>query len=434
MEPYVIGFIVIGIIILLLFGAKYWPKRITNREAYNRDIAVKNSKSNTSSNTNSCGAMYPPGPTTVPPSAYAKLMAPSILTSENNPESAPTLHDSPKGGYTYNFYSDKFVCNTPWKMRAVNNDSCAQYGIGERAEGPPGEQFCVCEAKRKDGTKVETGTHITADNIVIGVGAVCTKDSQCCTKYCSGQPGQFSKMCQCPPGQAWDETNERCVGTYRPDPGAYSSMYDEHVEEYRRPPEGSIPSNGKLCASNKDCGLGEACTSNNFCASQLIDAMSGGPSALEHADNYFNIGANCQSSDQCANNMICKEETCQCPMPLIYEWSSRNCQCSDGALSFYNGQCVNSSTIPRTMCPSTPPAFARGWEDCGLGEIYVAGSHQCACVADLKTIHPGKIGPGGKCESSEQCSSGSCKNISGISVCVEPQTPVWDVAIGKYLN
>ena len=439
MEPsYWIAIVALGLVILLVFGARYWPKSIVRREPYatptmgRPEDAAREPNRAVLGDNGRCQAMYPPGPANVPPSAYAALVAPRILTSINNPPTAPTLHDDPRSGYNYDFYNDKYVCNTPWSLPASSNDSCAQYGIGEMMEGPPGHQFCVCEAKFKEGGKVPSRTP-NADNVVIGVGAVCTKDQQCCTQYCATMPGQFSKMCNCPPGLTWDPEGNRCVGAYRRDQGPFSSMYDDHVESYRPPPPGSIPSSGKLCASNRECGLGEACTPDNFCASQLINAMSGGPSALEHADNYFNIGANCQADEQCGNNMRCLQGVCACPEPLMYEWYSRMCQCPDGALTLADGQCVKPSQVRRTFCPSVPPAFARGWQDCGLGEIFVAGSNQCVCQTNLETIHPGRIGRGGKCENSSQCASGSCQNVSGISVCVEPQEPVWDIAMAEYL-
>lgn len=420
-----IGLLIIFLVLLSVFAVSRMPKRISGREAYalqNANVVVNpNSKAPFS-------ALFPPGPRTTPPSAYAELEAPKILTSENNPQTSPTL----KAGKWGTTYSDQHVCNTPWSLPAYNNDSCAQYGIGEMAKGPPGHQFCVCETKLKNGQKV--GRSIpTSENIVIGVGAVCTQDSQCSTNYCGTRPGQFSKMCLCPPGLEWDDDNQKCIGGFQPNPDEWSTIYDEHVESWRPPPEGAIPSSGALCASNKDCGLGEACTPDNFCASQLIDAMSGGASALEHADNYFNIGANCLTNEQCANNMECLNYRCSCPQPLVYEWYSRTCQCVDGSKTPLNGQCVKPSQIPRTFCPTTPPSFAKGWQDCGLGEVFVPGSHACACVTDLKTIHPGKIGAGGKCQDSTQCSSGNCQNVDGVNVCVEPQVSLAKIAAEEYL-
>lgn len=416
--------IVCIILVVAIIGTKI-SKRISGKETYalsDGNVVVNpQSKAPFSS-------LFPPGPNTTPPSAYAQLVAPKVLTSENNPPTMPTL----KAGPWETTYSDKFVCNTPWSLPAYNNDSCAQYGIGEMAMGPPGHQFCVCETKLKSGEKV--GKSIpNSDNIVIGVGAVCTKDSQCSTNYCGTRPGQFSKMCLCPPGLEWDDEGQKCMGKFRPGNEDWSSIYDEHVDSHRPPPAGSIPTNGKLCASDKDCGLGEACTPSNFCASQLIDSMSGGASALEHADNYFNIGANCQTDEQCANNMQCLNKKCSCPDPLVYEWYSRTCQCVDGSKSFVDGKCVKPSQITRKFCPSTPPSFARGWQDCGLGEVFVPGSNACACVTDLTTIHPGKIGAGGKCQDSNQCSSGSCQNVSGISVCVEPTVSLARIAAEEYL-
>lgn len=407
MRACIVLLIVIIILIASLAVAKM-PRRISGKETFT--------------------SFFPPGPSEVPPTAYAQLMAPKVLTSESNPPTSPTL----KAGPWQTTYSDKFVCNTPWSLPAYNNDSCAQYGIGEMADGPPGHQFCVCNAKLRDGKGVEHSSP-TSENVVIGVGAVCTQDSQCSTNYCGTRPGQFSKMCLCPPRLRWNEEGQKCIGTFAPDQGSWSNIYDEHVESYRPPPEGSIPSNGKLCASDKDCGLGEACTPGNFCASQLINAMSGGVSALEHADNFFNIGANCQTNEQCANNMQCLNNRCSCPQPLTYDWTSRTCQCADGSLELSNGQCVNPSQIPRIFCPSTPPSFARGWQDCGLGEVFVPGSNACACVTNLKTIHPGKIGAGGKCQNSNQCESGTCKNVDNINVCSEPSISVAKVAIERYL-
>lgn len=411
------------LLIVLILGVKLSSKRIAIRETYVGNTPSVN-KNRIQDSSNSCGEMYPPAPTEMPQSAYAELMAPLVLSSAKNQPTARTLDDS-KGGYSYDFYSDKYVCNTPWSMTASSNDSCAQYGIGERAEGPMGHQFCVCEAKLKNGNSIGT-IKPSASEVTIGFGAVCTEDSQCCTNYCGETQGQFSKMCKCPAGLQWDSVAQSCVGTYIADQGGFSSMYDDRVESYLPPPFGAIPTSGKLCASNGECGLGEACTPDNFCASQLMPTT-------ETYGNQFNVGANCDTSDQCANNMQCMNGVCACPDPLIYEFSSHDCQCVDGSKSPLGNTCVKPSVLPRRFCPTVPPGFSRGWKDCGLGEVFIPGSNACACVTDLTTIHPGKIGKGGKCENTSQCKSGECRKMNDISVCVEPSDPLWSLAVSEYI-
>jgi hypothetical protein len=411
------------LIFVIVFGVKMSSKKIASKEAYTGPVNV--SATNGADPSADCKAMYPLAPTEVPQSAYAELMAPLILTSENNPPTAKTLHDSPGGGYSYDFYNDKYVCNTPWNMTASSNDSCAQYGIGERAEGPPGHQFCVCNAQMKNGQPIGSSKP-SASEIVISVGSVCTQDSQCCTNFCGNVPGQFSKMCMCEPGFKWDEDSGECVGMYTGNQGGFSSMYDDRVESFRPPPKGAVPTNGKLCASHKECGLGEACTPSNFCASQLLPTT-------ETYGNKFDIGANCTSDDQCGNNMICSDGNCACPDPLIYSWSSHTCGCVDGSKSQLGNSCVKPSELPRKFCPTTPPGFSRGWQDCGLGEVFVAGSGACACVTDLTTFHQNRIGKGGRCETTAQCRAGECKKIGDISVCLEPSDSLWNLAVSTYI-
>lgn len=435
-----IGILIIGVIIILIIihCSKYTYKEHfsgASTTPNNSPQPRKQHKPNLSPRgppIDCTNSMFPPPPSNIPPSAYAQLMSPLILTSENNPVTNPTMHLDSKGGYFYDFYSDKKICNTPSYIRASSNDTCAEYGIGEMAEGPPGYQFCVCEAKtRNDNTKLNkdkiTKDNITANNISIGIGAVCTADSQCCSNHCASVPGQFSKMCLCPNGQRWSEYMNICVPVYHPNNGNWSSMYDNHVEVYRPPPVGSAITTGKLCASNKECSLGEYCTPDNFCASGIIPTT-------EKDGNYYTIGANCQTNDQCANNMICNEGTCSCESPLIFEWSSRTCQCANGALSLNDDKkCVKPSTITRQICPTKLPAFAKGWNDCGLGEKFNPSTNQCLCVSDLDTIHKGKVGQGGICRDNDDCALGYCKEISGISVCVEPQNiPIFDLATQYY--
>lgn len=367
-----------------------------------------------------CSGMFPPSPVTIPPSAYSKLVTPYILSSADNPNTSVTMHDVSDN--SFNFYSDKFVCNTPWKMRAYNNDSCAQYGIGEMAEGPAGNQFCVCEAKYKNGGKIPSNM-LNSDNIVIGVGGVCTKDSQCCTNNCTSMDGQFSKMCSCPKGQRWDIDSEKCTTEFYPHDSNFSTMYDSTVETYPKIPSGTAITTGKLCGSNSECSLGEACTPDNFCASQLIPDN-------ERDGNKFRLGANCTATNQCANNLECVGGRCKCPSALMYNNISRYCECPGGELIYSQGKCIAGDQVKRTVCPTNAGTFVSGISQCGLGERFNPSTNQCICTADL---HSKKIGQGGKCISSQQCSSGACLDVAGVSVCIEPKESLWDLSKAVYL-
>jgi hypothetical protein len=405
--------IVILLIAAAVLGVLYKCKKaLGRRESYDSSAGVN------------CAGAFPPAPSVVPQSAYAELVTPLILSSANNPDRPPTMN------MQTGQYSDKFVCNTPWKLRAFNNDSCAQYGIGEAAQGPEGNKFCVCEAKYKAGPNGGAGggavkpSSPNASNIVVGEGAVCTEHSQCCTGNCVAVPGQFSKMCVCPNGSVWNSNNNKCIPEYAVSPGAFSGMYDNsNGDYYPEPPRGAAPSTGKLCGSNAECGLGEACTPSNFCASMI--AADNNTYA-----NKFLIGANCKSDVQCANNMDCIGGVCACKKPLMYEFTSATCQCPDGTKELSGGRCMPPDQVPRKLCPSIPPSYSPNAGGCGLGEQFNFSTNQCMCVADL---HTGKINHGGMCTSSNQCKWGTCQNVDGYNVCIDHNTSLYKLAMEEYL-
>lgn len=399
--------LLIGCIILgLITGSK---KSISRKESYGQ----------MSDNKQECKGIFPPPPDVMPQSAYAALVTPFIPSSASNPEIPNNMHEDLTGGS--NFYSDKFVCKTPWRMRAFNNDSCAQFSIGESAQGPEGNKYCVCEAVPKDG---RNDKELTPDNIVISIGGVCSEDSQCCTGRCGSVPGQFSKSCQCPQEESWNGDLGRCIANFNPNKGAYSTIWDNSSNEYYpQVPAKTALTTGKLCSSQRECGLGESCTPDNFCASQVV------PDKETYGNKFF-AGANCTADSQCANNLNCINGQCACKAPLIFEWLSARCQCADGSMSLSNGVCMPPSQVPRTICPSLPGSFTSGISGCGLGERFNPSTMQCMCSADL---HTGKIERGGKCIDSSQCKTGGCYNYAGTRVCIEPESALYELAVAEYL-
>jgi hypothetical protein len=418
MNIYIIIVIILLIIIAIVIALQYCPKQYINKKEHYKKFVHSSSETETD-----CTGMFPYPPTTTPPTAYGQLVAPMILSSSDNKDIPNTMLDD--------VYSDKYTCHTPWSLRCSTNDSCAQYGIGESCEGPEGSKFCVCESKYKNSDKQILADTVTDDNIVIGVGGVCSKNEQCCTNTCSNMPGIFSKTCICPQGKRWDIDSGLCVEQfYSSDTGQFSKVID-YSSYYNNPvhgpvptfqpiPKGSIESVGKLCISTSECSLGEACTPDNFCASQLIPD-------IERDGNKFFAGAKCENSDQCTNNLQCSDNVCSCADPLIFDYTSRTCQCSDGTKVLNNGECKDPNQVKRHMCPTTPPAFSLSITECGLGERFNPSTKQCMCVANL---HSQKINQGGLCENDQQCYFGKCSKIGDVNVCVSPNTDM--MAVAKY--
>src|SRR5579872_1041962 len=72
-----------------------------------------------------CTGLFPPPPTTMPPSAYGQLVTPKIISSAYNKDKTSTMNKNADSWE--NMYDSSFLCNTPADMFAVNSDSCAQY-------------------------------------------------------------------------------------------------------------------------------------------------------------------------------------------------------------------------------------------------------------------------------------------------------------------
>jgi hypothetical protein len=389
----------------------------------------------------------------MPPSAYGKLVTPLILSSADNKSMKPTMHPDPKGGW--NFYSDKYVAATPWKQECVDNDGCAQYGVGEMCEGPEGHRFCVAEAWFKSsGGKITKPTLMSSD-VVIGVGAVCSEHGQCCTNNCVEMAGQYSKMCMCPKGSRWSEEQNQCVGAMQPglemcdiveDPATkkkvkvcnqwndYERWWDPAAEAYTPLPKGVPQQAGTLCRSHLDCGIGYGCNPDGFCASQIIPDK-------ERDGNRINHGGNCETTDQCANNIECLPappvaegkqagKICQCPRGQIFDFNSRTCQCPDGTMVYQHGKCIPPDQATRKLCPSAETAVCATNSDCGLGEYCNISTNQILCAADL---HTGMILQKGNCTDSSQCKTGKCMNVGGAMVCVEPEISAFKYAVQQYL-
>lgn len=344
--------------------------------------------------------LFPPS---TPPTAYELLNKP-IITSENN----PTIKDNT---VPRTFYTDNYVCATPSNVRPFGPDDCAQYGIGEQVMGPMGLQRCVCVAKLKE--EVNNDEKPTADNVVIDINGVCTKNEQCSTNHCTNVIGYFSKVCKCPTNehgeeQQWDEINNKCI-------------------PFPKPPE--IPkelcvTNGKFVNLNSECSLGEALTPTGFCACQLVY-----PGSLN--EGKFMIGANCTNSSQCMNNLVCGPDVLEptnnvCKIPnekLDLTWSvTKNmyASCPDSTKVWDNNQqkCVKPNRVESTLCKNSfntsGVKYCSTNIDCSVGEICNPSTQTCYCNSN---IHSKKIEQGGLCEENSQCLSNNCLYINNVKYC-----------------
>jgi len=366
----------------------------------------------------------------IPPSAYDQLMQPKIPQSWNNPQTSTDFNISydksiPQGDY--NFYSDKYVCATPWEEYAVYPDSCGQYGIGEAVEGPEGYKRCVCKAYEKSGKPIQ-GKTLNNNDIVIDYNAVCTTNEQCKTKYCGNVEGQFSKICQCPPETQWNDDKQTCIN-----PNLYLQKYNIKDSPYL------CKTSGKLALSNNDCSLGEAVTPSGFCACQLAYPTS------KEAGKIM-IGGICTMDEQCVNNSICKPDissggkvnTCQCKTGMkanIRYNGPTTCECyNDNDIYDENKQkCVNKNNIVSPICPNTSNGnlvSCNGNIDCGNGEYCDITTAKCICNADL---YSGKINEGGKCNNNIQCKSNFCMEYNEEKVCYpEQKSTPYKIATNEY--
>jgi hypothetical protein len=380
---------IISILLIILFLialSATFKQSINNKEFYGGN------------NTSNCNNSFPPS-TGISDKPLAALNSP-LMTSHNNPTN---VKPSDKLNATTNLptYSDKFVCNTPWNMNCVTNDSCAQFGIGESCQGPQGQQFCVCQTKHNDGiTKLSKPTPYT-ENMIIDLGGVCTQDNQCISGYCKDIYGQFSKMCSCPDNTQFDEQSKKCI------------LIPQSVPDIS-PPAGSCTTSGKSCKANSQCSLGEACTPDGFCACQLVR-----PGRAE--ENKVSVGGNCAMDTQCVKSAICKNnngsKTCQCPPQFVYDWSTNTCKCpmNGDVWDSIQKKCVPPQELKRTLCPTSTSFQCASNAQCGLGEYCDMVTQKCVCT--MNTYLSGYIEMGGKCDSDRQCSSGKCVQNGGAKIC-----------------
>lgn len=352
-----------------------------------------------------CNSVFAPAPTTMPQNAYANLMTPYMKKSDNNPDTKPTIDCST--GDKFNCTTDAKVCNTPWHIRAITPDTCAQYGIGESVSGPEGDTRCVCEARLKGSKgKLEKldKKSLTADNIVIGINGVCTNDSQCCTGRCASMAGFDAKICQCPPGQFWNMAENKCV---------YNN-WDAFPYPLQLPTDSTKSqtclTTGKWTLSTADCSLGEAVTPDGFCACQVVPSGN-------YQEGKFMAGAKCTDSNQCINNLECAADkngkgtfVCQPPKGLILEHDLdtnmyATCPNTEETWDPAQQKCVPFDQVKRVICPSKPTDTCNGNLSVGLGEYCDIPTHKAICAAN---IHTGAIYEGGRCTDNSQCDSKQC--------------------------
>lgn len=352
-------------------------------------------------------------PPSIPPTAYSALSSPEI-TSEYNKE----LFDY---NYTKNniktdnntiVYPDS-VCSTPSDLRSIGPDSCAQYGIGEISYGPINKQRCVCVTKLKDG--LDPNTKPTADNVIIDNNGVCTKNEQCITGLCDNFVGGFSKICKCPKDsngieQEWNYVDKKCQPLYTIPP---------------KLPENTCSTFRKPARFSSECSLGEAVTPDGFCDCQLTP-----PGTIN--EGKFMAGANCLNTDQCMNNLVCKQDpndptpntVCLVPEGMMLRvGTDRNMYgtCPDPSLTWdpLQNECVRYDRVRSNICPNTYNVSGmkkcNSNTECGVGEICDPTTLVCYCNANTFSK---KVLYGGLCTNNDQCNSGQCMQLAqGYSVC-----------------
>lgn len=381
-------------------------------------------------------------PQNMPPSAYAQLVQPQILSSANNPPTSPNFNyiNTVNSQVQNTNPQNELACNTPWSQNCVNNDACAMFGVGESCSGPVGNQFCVCQSSLKNGKPVESGKKVKANDVVVGVGGVCTNNEQCCTNYCGKQVGQFSKLCKCPSNLVFNNQELKCecpVGTFLDHkeincldfwsdigecvcPEGYDlidgkCVLDSCVDLPKPLNDKICETSGKLCGSTSECSLGEYCDSNGQCLCMVTN--------YEQNNQYgtFLGGANCSTDDQCAHNMVCTSKNsktgfgiCNCPEGLYYNndlgYKSWYCTCPDSRQSVdpLTKKCTNNDDFKRALCPSTLDSpIKKSQAECGLGELFNPVTGKCYCGGD---VHTGKIFKGANCINNQQCELGNCVN------------------------
>lgn len=382
---WVLSALVVVIILVIAISAHSRSKQQVSKTGSGRGQRENNSQ---------CSGSFPAQPSTMPDSTYSQLVQPYIETSSANMTSKPTVTLDSNAEVVVN---DKFMCNTPSDLYCVNNDLCSRYGIGEACVGQEGYSRCVCEIDKKTG--------------LIGHGAVCTQNSQCCTSHCKGAPGLFSKFCECPDGSAWSERDGQCI-----------PLTSDPVYRPIMPPKGAcldkngVTVQGNVCSNDSDCGLGASCVPDGYCNCQLSTQK-------DYMENMIKLGGICNRSDQCMPNLTCAinqqgNRTCLCPTGLIWDWSTSYCVCP-GAGDVYDSdsqKCYPASNVPRKICPSKGGS-CKNDQDVGLGEACDPISRVAVCFAnDLP--HTSLIYEGGKCTMNEQCVSGTCaQNSNGLSYC-----------------
>lgn len=353
-----------------------------------------------------CKDMFPPPPTTLPDSAYSKMLMPKILTSAENPVKKPSMGFDKDGNM---IYTSDAICATPSDLRVLFNDGCAQYGIGETVAGPEGNQRCVCVAERKPGKEGVPQSELTPADVVIGFEGVCTSDDQCCTNYCANAMGQFSKMCTCPPGMFYNDVTKKCY------------VNENFVYQPQEPPKEVCPpdSHGKKCKSNADCYKGQGCVGDGFCVCMLSTPK--GP-----WENKINFGGNCDTDDECLRGFVCAPDNlgnkvCKCPPELFHNPNTYNCECPNSKEIYVSSlnKCVSPEDYPRKTCPTkyNVDYVCSTNSDCGLGEYCLPGQQKCVCAAyDMPFSQ--LIGQGGRCDEGVQCMSKRCSRAKdGLTYC-----------------
>lgn len=432
--------------------------------------AAKNNDLSTSSS-KSCPQMFPPGPDSMPPSAYSKLIQPEILSSAYNPPYNGCTKEQQETVGCPDYNAVKYACNSPWNHRCKDNDACASNSIGEKCEGPQGNMYCVCESVLKEGVPhPKEGQKVPKDDVIVSYGGVCTEDKQCCTGYCASQIGIFSKMCLCPDGKYYNDKTQQCEcpeGThyeYKEANCIDSIIPQKDIEAFQCTcPEGYIFDNkkkkciwnqcsrnepalktnkavdssvGMACRHNNECSLGEECTGDQFydidsknstpygyCRSRIGDPTKKG-------EAYKILGrGNCTEDSQCAYNTKCIKGTCGCDTTLGQYYAQDGldsgwCKCDDSEESIdpLTGKCANPYKFKTLVCPNSvnvnqnePTTIPQ------LGLIkgkFCNGNNDCGlgencnlthriCVCN-SDVHTEKIFDGGICNTTDQCEDSMC--------------------------
>jgi hypothetical protein len=346
-------------------------------------------------------ALFPPTPPNMPESGYSKLVSGKILSDTNNLPKNPSYSFNSKGEVNY---SDKLACNTPSEAYCVTNDSCAQYGIGEKCEGPEGYKRCVCESALKSG---EISNKVPGNQVIIGYGAVCTSNNQCITNFCNeALPGMYSKYCDCSPGYEWDQYTTKC----RP-------AFNDAVYKSVIPPIGSCPQSafGTLCTGNAGLPKGMACNRDGYAICMLSDTS-------DNEEYRILNGGNCESSDECYGMLTCDvnkygHKVCICPKGTGWDERSYSCTCPD-AYDIYDPKtkkCYKPGAEPHSVCVNSrygkiTPCTSDN--QVGMGEHCDPSQHVVVCDA-LSLPYNMEINMGGRCKTSNDCKSGVCRMGDG---------------------